>query len=236
MKIFLFLFSLSAFTQAIFSPKVARKYFPGDFVEGKLRFGQKDQGVLADLEGQKIANQYFVHKFRLDSPEDASVTLIPLEKAESQKVLDYKGIKIDFSTLVLGVSKINPQSFIILQESLPKTFWQKYWLGIVSLFSLLCTIPIFWKVKKGRSIRKLLKLGKEQKLSYWKEKIRSCVSRAEFEDLYNQRKEWVEILAIPQNELESFMSALNKHQFKKSWTEAELLEVQDNFKRIKNGI
>ncbi len=221
---------------AVFIPNKQKQYLPGDFIEGTLRYDLNKENTLLEIKGKKISPQIFAYKIDKIGPGEANLILVPLANTDTQKVLEYNGIKIDISKIYLGNSSINPKGFLILEESLSKSFWENLWiwLGIAILLTVICMG--LWKIRKNKILLTVLMSGKEKKIGYWKEKITNAQEREDYEFLYRKRKEWSTVLGIPKSQFEEFFDILNKYQYKKNWAESELLEVQKSYLRFKNGI
>ena len=231
-----FLLSFVCFADAIFTPTNEKEYFTGDFVSGILRFNSQTEGNVLQLKKQKISENIFIHDIRLINPGEADLTLIPLGNFDTQKNLIWKGTQINFSSLKLGQSNITPKGFVILDESVNKSFWENIWIFLVIALILSVVCGILWKIKKNKSLLDLLKIGRQKKISLWKEKLEFAKERKDFENIYFKRKEWMSLLDVAPVKTEEFFIILNKYQFKRNWNEGELLEVRESFLRLKNGI
>ncbi len=231
-----FLLSFGCFAEAIFTPTDEKEYFAGDFVSGVLRFNPQTEGNVLQLKKQKISENIFIHDIRLLNPGEADLTLIPLGTFDTQKNLIWQGIQINLSSLKLGQSNITPKGFVILEESVKKSFLEYIWLFLIIALILSLGCGILWKTTKNKNLLELLKIGRQKKISLWKEKLELAKERKDFENIYFKRKEWMSLLDVSPIKTEEFFIKLNKYQFKRNWNEGELLEVRESFLRLKNGI
>jgi hypothetical protein len=231
-----FLLSFRCFAEAIFTPTNEKEYIAGDFVSGVLRFNPQTEGNVLQLKKQKISENIFIHDIRLLNPGEAGLTLIPLGNFDTQKNLVWKGTQINLSSLKLGQSNITPKGFVILEESVNKSFLENIWLILIIVFTVSVVWGIFWKIKKNKNLLELLKIGRQKRISLWKEKLELAKERKDFENIFFKRKEWMSLLNVSPNKTEEFFIILNRYQFKRNWNEGELLEVRESFIRFKNGI
>jgi hypothetical protein len=231
-----FLLSFGCFAEAVFTPTNEKEYFAGDFVRGVLRFNPQTEGNVLQLKKQKISENIFIHDIRLLNPGEAGLTLIPLGTFDTSKNLVWNGTQINFSSLKLGQSNITPKGFVILEESVKKSFLENIWLFLVIALIFSLVWGILWKIKKNKNFLELLKIGRQNKISFWKEKLELAKERKDFENIYFKRKEWMFLLEVAPNKAEEFFIILNRYQFKRNWNEGELLEVRESFLRLKNGI
>jgi hypothetical protein len=226
----------NSFAEIAFIPHEQKQYFPGDFVAGTLKFDYKVSSQVAQLKGKKFLEKFYVSEIAIKNPTEAEITLIPLGPVDSKKPLVWEGIPVNLSALLVGQSSIEAKSFVIFERPFKSSFLEEFWPWIVILISLLIMGLLLWKIRKNKMFLKMLAIGKEKKILFWKEMITEASKRSDFEMIYKKRKEWMSLLNLSNTKIDEFFETLNRHQYKREWTEADFLEVQESYLKFKNGI
>lgn len=229
-------FSPNSFAGVTFAPYEQKQYLPGDFVKGTLSFETKMEGQVIQLKGKKFLGNLYVSDVAISGVGKADITLIPLGPIDSQKTPNWEGVQVDLSALVIGQSAVQPKAFLILKQYLANTFFEDYGTWLIIFFILSLIGFILWKIRKNKMFLKALLMGKEKKKAFWRKLITEAAKREDFEMIYNKRKDWMPLLELNNLKIGNFFETLNRHQYKKNWSEADFLEVQDSYIRFKNGI
>ena len=234
--ILLLLLIPNGFAEIVFTPHEQRQYFPGDFVSGTLKFDSKVSGQVSQLKGKRFLDIFYVSEVARKDSSEAEITLIPLGPIDSNKILSWEGIPVNLSALVMGQSSSEPKSFIILERAFNSSFFEDYWPWIIILLALLMMGLLLWKIRKNKMFLKMLAIGREKKIAFWKEIITGASNRSDFEMIYKKRKEWMSLLNLSNPKIDDFFEVLNRHQYKKDWNDGDFSEVLESYLRFKNGI
>lgn len=226
----------NSFAGVTFAPYEQKQYLPGDFVKGTLSFETKMEGQVIQLKGTKFLGNLYVSDVAISGVGKADITLIPLGPIDSQKTLSWEGVPVDLSALAIGQSAVQPKGFLIFKQYLANTFFEDYGTWLIIIFILGLIGFILWKIRKNKMFLRALLMSKEKKKAFWRKLITEAAKREDFEMIYNKRKDWMPLLELDTFKIGNFFETLNQHQYKKHWSEADFLEVQDSYIRFKNGI
>ena len=234
--ILLLLLLPKSFSEIVFIPHEQRQYFPGDFVSGTLKFDSKVSGQVSQLKGKKFLDTFYVSEVATKDSSEAEITLIPFGPIDSKKPLNWEGIPVNLSALLLGPSSSEPKSFIILERAFNSSFFEDFWPWIIMGLALLLLGVLLWKIRKNKMFLKMLAIGREKKIAFWKGIITEASNRSDFEMIYKTRKEWMSLLNLSNPKIDDFFEVLNRHQYKKDWNDGDFSEVLESYLRFKNGI
>lgn len=107
----------------------------------------------------------------------------------------------------------------------------------VLVATLLCVL-LFWTylILKRISVKKRQMKELQQKRDDLRAILLNSATREDFEKLYNFRSEIVETLSLSNNEVRSFFDAVEKHQYKRDWTEEEFNEVLSEHQQMRSKL
>ena len=120
---------------------------------------------------------------------------------------------------------------IVAQDyiSLPFTSLEKAIMSL--LFIILLYFGVTYYFQRQRKIKKK-KTDKELYLR-WNNIFESAKLRSDFEEIYNGRKIWIEIIDIQTPPIVEFNRVMHLHQYKEIWTKVEQQDVEDRFDNIR---
>ena len=147
-------------------------------------------------------------------------------------IWDYKGLNIPVT--IKGITPVplkgRNQNFILLsQDYLEKK--EINWLPYILVLILFLGIAGFYlpKYLKKKKEKKYL----DEKIQKWKASFKNAQSRDQLEGVYASREDWIILLPMKTPEILDFFETINKHQYKKEWTDEDEREVVNSFDSIR---
>ena len=89
--------------------------------------------------------------------------------------------------------------------------------------------------KSNEKPSKNIEVKKEEKEYYqnWIRAFKACYKREDYERIYKERKKWMPIIGT---DAKKFIKALNKHQYKKEWSQEDMAHVTEEFNKLKDRL
>ena len=103
------------------------------------------------------------------------------------------------------------------------------------VFTILASIFIFIGfvlLKRFRDHQQALKEEKEYHQN-WIRAFKACYKREDFERIYKERKKWMPLVGSTSKK---FIKTLNKHQYKKEWSQEDMAKVTEDFNKVKEKL
>lgn len=217
----------------------------GDLLEGVLKIWPIENIELdqfQQLENMVIGDALVVTQIEsaIVSPNNADVAEIKLQfivkkMASVNSSFNYKGqpVTINVPLLKLAPSEKMQEDYIILDQGLLNS--QVLKLVLLSCAMLILVLAV---VKRARIVIFLKKL-KSDPVAIATKKYNSIFmkaeSRADFEEIYALRKEWLKLVKVQAQAYTEFFKIMEQHQYKRDWLNGELSEVKSSFEIIRGS-
>ncbi len=191
-----------------------------------------------EIEGKDFCEFFFIGKvkeigFSKNNPEALKVIAdATLKKAfSSNKLIIWShlalNIPIDTTSFKTIPDEQRIQEFVTLNVDREKN--SNYAIYIISVLFLLVTISIYYILKKNRKYNKKIQVN-------WKERILAASERKEIESLYQNKSDVIEYLGGESPRVLELFQVINKHQYKKEWSEDSLSEITFVLDEIKESL
>jgi hypothetical protein len=204
-----------------------------------------DTDFFKGFEGNKFLDLFYVLKVEdvRTSPNNHEVLevfmhLIALRSFKNLIDKDFTHketiVNVVFKKIKISNQEIKEiKSFNLLKQedfNIPKKWWPII-IGIV----LVLLIVSFLVFKKMRSKMKTKRIEEEKRrvISNWDQKFTEAKEREHFEELYKTREEWMELLENRPQSVFEFINCVKIHQYKKSWSGEELVDIENRFHEIR---
>lgn len=169
----------------------------------------------------------------------AHLVLVPMAAGSWAEI---KTITIKGQSYPLQLTSIQAQAFekisdkfLSLEQELPSSQSWK-WIagggGLGSLVALLLFLPFFKRKRREKAIAREEELKKKK----WEESLRGAQSRADYENLYAHRSEWVKGKWLGDSNVIKFFETLHTHQYKKDWSQDVKGEIDSIFAKIRGKL
>lgn len=217
----------------------------GDLLEGVLKVWPIENIELEQfqqLENMVIGGALVVTQIdsAIVSPNNADVAEVKLQfivkKMENgNAIFNYKGqsVTINVPPLKLAPSEKNQEDYIILDQGLLSSQVLKLLLLICAFLVLVVAI-----VKRAKIVSFIMKL-KSDPVAIATKKFNAIFmkaeSRADFEEIYSLRKEWLKLIKIQAQAYAEFLNKMEQHQYKRDWLSGELGDVKSSFEIIRGS-
>jgi hypothetical protein len=217
----------------------------GDIVEGVLKIWPIDSADLNEfktLVGKNLLGHLYVTEIESVAPSENNADVIEVkalfivndEKEDVLTQVPYKNQLIPIDPISFKIERLEKKTkdYYILDQSLFKSH-----LLVILIVIFVGVITIFLGIKR----RAILKFIKERKLdpiqvkrNSFNELFAKATTREDFEHLYLVRKEWLSLVEIVPA-YQDFFNVMNQHQYKKNWSNEDLIEVQSSFEIIRGS-
>ena len=133
---------------------------------------------------------------------------------------------------IAKAAKVSGEYFVMNQELAYSNLMA---ITLVILLILLIALAFY----KRTSIQNLFKKLRKDPTSIYIKKLKDMFSfankREDFEEIYAVRKEWLHLIKTPDDNHNYFFKVIEMHQYKKTWSAEELLEVKNSFDPIRGS-
>lgn len=206
-----------------------------------LVVSDKTDEELAGFVNTKINDVMFVLDFKREN-ENRIFEVFVTDPPQPQKNQEPTEPPFAVSGLKYEYIKKNTQGKIeyisIDYEEALKNNWVKILISIIFILLVVAVFYFFIRIRK--SDKYILKKLKKQKAKELKKQFENAKSREDFENLYNDKKYYLDLFTNHE-ELDEFFKRLNKVQYKKDWKEEDIKYIRDaqvdvDILRSKNGV
>ena len=207
-------------------------------------FGNEDlKYVKESLEGKAFLDFFYIAKvysvsYSKNNEEVMEISAKAILKKfyvpRSFYIWSYKSLTIPFNLInIKPIKNPNGKEFIIANQNynslLSKKNNNQVYI-IIAFFITFCLAGyILAKVLKKRKLEKQLSI----KRVAWSNLFINAESRNELENIYLQKKEWIEFVGGETPPILHFITTINAIQFKENWSDFEQLQVSDSFDEIR---
>lgn len=248
--LFLVLFSLKvlgaeiqAELQLTSAPAVLQE---GDLVEAVLKvwpIENVDLNEFKQLDNMVLANALIVTAVESVGPSlnnadvvEAKLLLIVKRSQENpSSALNYKGqlISVVIPPLKIEAADKDPEDYYVMDQGLIASDLLKV---VVALACFILMLLLFWKRKIIKSlIQKFKSNPVAAATKKYKEMFLQAATRQDYERIYALRNDWLQLIVVQAPAYKEFFSKMEQHQYKKSWNNEELSEVQNCFDVIRGS-
>lgn len=222
---------------------------PGDIFDAKLKIWPASsamEGQFRALKGTTILGLFYVIDIQelRQSKNNADLFEADLILASARSfsdtnlhVLDLGGKQVsthleNFNPT--GKGMVPPNQKFIFSDIEIKKFSKFTNKAAISLTAFLIAIIAFIFVTRKRKQRaRASETERELKLIFWREKFDAAEKREDFEFLYKNKDEWIEVGPGKTAQVQNFLDELNRHQFKRKWNGEEYHQVRFHFETLK---
>lgn len=218
----------------------------GDLVEAVLKIWpieNVDLNEFKQLESMILANALIITEVESIGPSfnnadvvEAKLLLIVKRSQENiSSTLNYKGqlISVVVPPLKIKAADKDPEDYYVMDQGLIASDLFK---GVVALVCFILMFLLFWKRK---NIKSLIQKFKSNPVAIaakkYKEMFLQATTRQDYEKIYALRVEWLQLIVVQAPAYKEFFSKMEQHQYKKSWNNEELSEVQNCFDVIRGS-
>lgn len=128
---------------------------------------------------------------------------------------------------------LKDQKYIIANQDF-SGFFEIYWSALALLLLIVGAVIIFlYKYIRRSQLKKKAKQEKKQLVEKWHETFVLSTRRHEYEQIYQARAEWLDILGNTSPDIENFFNILQRYQYMKEWSDLEESEVKSAFDLIR---
>ncbi|MCO4754677.1 MAG: hypothetical protein KC478_09340 [Bacteriovoracaceae bacterium] len=207
------------------------KISTGDVLSVQIE-AKQSSSELPELVGERIGGVFYVleqngEKLKVIVANPQSVEGVR-EKTSNQ----YRLVGFDYE-----FKKSQPiQDFIIEDKEydLDETMGP-FWLVVISLITFGIFFIIF-KLYRQKVRDRQLKERKRADAHELLNKFKKASTREELEELYLTRNEVRELIDFNEKHFLDFLQLLDSHQYKKEWSESELLEVREKLSKLNKNL
>lgn len=218
----------------------------GDLVEAVLKIWpieNVDLNEFKQLDNMVLANALIITEVESVGPSlnnadvvEAKLLLIVKRSLENpSSALNYKGqlISVVIPPLKIEAADKAPEDYYVMDQGLVGSDMLKV---VVALVCFVLMLLLFWKRK---NIKSLIQKFKSDPVAIATKKYKGiflqATSRQDYEKIYALRNEWLQLIAVQAPAYKEFFSKMEQHQYKKSWNDEELSEIQNCFDVIRGS-
>lgn len=218
----------------------------GDLVQATLKvwpLESADKSEFSKLQNSLMFNSFQLIQIQSIEPSSNNADVIELKgtfiirasKYLTTFQLNYHGQIIPVEPPRIKVVPLGKKAedFFVLEQSLSYSHFKK--ILFLSLLGLIILMALIKRKKIIHLIRGYKKDPRAEAIKYFDNKFLKASNRAEFEEIYAKRNEWMPLLKIQTSAYKEFFSVINQHQYKPVWTNGELKEVQSVFDVIRRS-
>jgi hypothetical protein len=225
------------------NPQVLKQ---GEVIGGMLKvwpIENADLNEFKKLENMTLGKGFYVTDVEniVISPNNADVVEVKLlfivkeSKESSIESLSYKGQQVNLSvpSTTITQSKQISKDYFIVDQKIPRT--NTLLISILMAVSVLMIFLIFKRVELVRFINSFRNDPKVKAKNYFNQKFLNAATRSDFESIYSERSQWIDLLKEVSPPYHDFFMTMEKHQYKRIWINEELLDVKNSFELIKES-
>lgn len=218
----------------------------GDIVEGMIKVWPLESAELDEFK--KIENTTLMGILKIvqvqsvelsannaDVVEIKVIMAIMRTKHQSDYSLFYKGHAITIEPLNFKLTDpLNlPKDYFILDQAISTSL-----IFEIFLLALMVMLAGLFFIKRKQLVEWIARFRvdpiKEQ-MNYFDLLFSKANTRKDFEQVYATRKQWMNFLEGKQISFESFFQSMEKHQYKKEWSDSDLTEVLRAFEGLRGS-
>lgn len=125
------------------------------------------------------------------------------------------------------------EEYVLLNQ---KVSWSKVWL-YSSVFLLIgVTLAFFYRKELYDFFDHQFQFRKKAKKKAYSLKFNEARSRIDYETLYREKDQWLELYEKDKFHVQEFFKIINTFQYRESWSESELEEVRKSFEVIRRSL
>ncbi len=217
----------------------------GDLIKGTIRIWPLENADLAQFKSlEKTILFQSLYLAQLDSVDlsENNADVVELKakffvkntKISNLDFIRYNDIKIPISIKKIEIEdlKNKQEKFFVADQETGKTYW--FWM-IIAMAGVVFVALIIFRKKIRKYFENLTKREIIRKRKYFDELFRKANSRRDFEEIYKLKNEWLLLVDNQTPAHKDFFQILNSHQFKKEWSNEELIEVRTTFDSIRRS-
>jgi hypothetical protein len=199
-----------------------------------------------NMEGKDFVEHFYVskvisNKFSANNPTAYEVIAnITLKKHFNQfrpLLWNYKALVIPININGINIKK-DPkkiQEYVVLDNNkgaLASTKEINYYIyiGAGTLIALIALVIV--KVSNKKRIEREI----QKNIDHWKNLVKMAESRDDIEYLYEKRDKWIEALGGQNPQFIQLLDLINKHQYKREWSNDDISEIDFVLSEIKESL
>ncbi len=217
----------------------------GDLIEGLIRFWPLENADLKQirlLEKTVLFQSLYLASIDSLEPSENNADVVELKgkffvknaKPSNIDFLKYNDIKIPINIKSIEIKDLpnKQEKFYIAEQDVGKTYW--VWIQL-ALLAIVVFLLILFKDRIKIFFNKITKKPIFKRRKFYDDMFRKANSRKDFEEIYSLKRDWQSLLESESPAYRDFFQVLNGHQFKKDWTNEEMIEVRTAFDNIRRS-